>query len=69
MQVPTMAPDFEPQFHKRVANGDNTSVWVALPHPRTVLPVKASFYLKWQMEERIRLEKAGETVAPPLHGG
>jgi hypothetical protein len=61
-------PDFEPQFHKRMALGAGKPIWVALPNPKSELPVKAEFYQKWQMEERMRLEKAGETVASSPKG-
>jgi hypothetical protein len=57
-----MAIRFEPQFHKRLTPGRSGSVWVALPHPRTLIPVKLHFYREWQLEESVKLQEAGETV-------
>lgn len=57
-----MAIDFTPQFHKRLSKGDGRNVWVAIPHPRTLIPVKTAYYRAWQQEECLRLTKAGEDV-------
>jgi len=57
-----MAASFEPQFHKSVLRDEGKRIWVALPQPRTLLPVKTTFYRRWQFEERLKLEEAGETV-------
>ncbi|TCS36642.1 hypothetical protein EDC30_106184 [Paucimonas lemoignei] len=57
-----MAVSFEPQFHKRVNRNQEERAWIALPHPRTLVPVKSMFYRQWQFEERVRLQEAGEIV-------
>lgn len=57
-----MAVGFAPQFHKCVTKSKAGSVWVALPHPVTTIPVKLHFYRKWQSEESLKLQEAGETV-------
>jgi hypothetical protein len=57
-----MPIEFDPQFHKKITQSEKNSVWVALPHPRTVIPVKTMFYRKWQFEECLRLQEAGEIV-------
>jgi hypothetical protein len=57
-----MAIDFTPQFHKRISPRREGSVWVAIPHPRTLMPVKTTYYSAWQQEERLRLQDAGEEV-------
>ncbi|HEY8101071.1 MAG TPA: hypothetical protein VIF82_09975 [Burkholderiaceae bacterium] len=57
-----LPPDFEPQFHRILEQGHNHSVWIALPHPRTLIPLKKIFYRKWQLEECLKLQAAGETV-------
>lgn len=43
-----MAIDFTPQFHKRISQQPERSVWVAIPHPRTLIPVKTIYYRAWQ---------------------
>ena len=57
-----MPIEFDPQFHKRISRSEKSSVWVALPHPRTLIPVKTTFYRKWQFEERLKLQEAGDVV-------
>jgi hypothetical protein len=57
-----MAIDFTPQFHKRLSQSNGRNVWVALPHPHTLIPVKTAYYRSWQQEERLRLQTAGEEV-------
>jgi hypothetical protein len=55
---------FDPQFHRKIKQASNHSVWQAMPHPRTVIPVKSTYYQKWQAEESLRLQEAGEIVLP-----
>ena len=57
-----MAINFIPQFHKRVSQNPEQSVWVAIPHPKTLIPVKTIYYRNWQQEECLRLQNAGEEV-------
>lgn len=57
-----MSVSFKPQFHKRVVRYKSAHIWIALPHPKTLMPVKSVFYRQWQMEERLKLQEAGETV-------
>ncbi|RZI44806.1 hypothetical protein EGT07_05205 [Herbaspirillum sp. HC18] len=57
-----MAIDFTPQFHKRLSKHNGRNIWVAIPHPRTLIPVKTAYYRAWQQEERLRLTNAGEEV-------
>jgi hypothetical protein len=57
-----MATSFEPQFHKRINRNKGTGQWIALPTPRTLIPVKSVFFQQWQIEERLRLQEAGEVV-------
>jgi hypothetical protein len=57
-----MAIDFTPQFHRKVSHSAGACVWVAIPHPRTLMPVKTIYYRVWQQEEHLRLQRAGETV-------
>lgn len=59
-----MSVGFEPQFHKRVARHKGVHAWMPLPQPRTLMPVKSVFYRQWQIEERLKLQAAGETVLP-----
>lgn len=59
-----MSFSFEPQFHKRVTRHKGTRAWMPLPQPRTLMPVKSVFYRQWQIEERLKLQAAGETVLP-----
>ncbi|QAU33946.1 hypothetical protein [Janthinobacterium sp. 17J80-10] len=68
MKEIAMASSFEPQFHKRVLRDKGDSIWVALPQPRTLLPVKITFYRRWQCEERLKLEELGETVLKEFGG-
>lgn len=63
-----MAVSFEPQFHKRIAHHKGARAWVALPQPKTLMPVKTVFYRQWQIEERLKLQEAGETVLPNNNG-
>lgn len=56
-----MALDFLPQFHKRIAHPGG-GIWVAAPHPETLIPAKQAYYRKWQFEEYQRLCTAGEEV-------
>ncbi|HZW21358.1 hypothetical protein [Noviherbaspirillum sp.] len=57
-----MAIDFTPQFHKRLSRNSGHGVWVPVPHPRTLIPVKTQYYRAWQQEECLRLRSAGEEV-------
>lgn len=57
-----MTINFIPQFHKRISRNTEGSAWVAIPHPRTLIPVKTLYYRTWQQEERLRLQLAGEEV-------
>jgi hypothetical protein len=57
-----MAIDFTPQFHRKVSHSAGACVWVAIPHPRTLMPVKTIYHRVWQQEEHLRLQRAGETV-------
>jgi len=57
-----MAIDFTPQFHKKLSKNDERGVWIALPHPRTLIPAKIAYYHAWQQEECQRLKNAGEEV-------
>ncbi|OWW22152.1 hypothetical protein [Noviherbaspirillum denitrificans] len=57
-----MAIDFTPQFHKRLSRVGGHGVWVAVPYPRTLIPVKTLYYRTWQQEECARLRNAGEEV-------
>lgn len=57
-----MMIDFIPQFHKRVSRNTEGGAWVAIPHPRTLIPIKTLYYRTWQQEERLRLQQAGEEV-------
>lgn len=63
-----MAVSFEPQFHKRIAYYKGARAWVALPQPKTLMPVKTVFYRQWQIEEQLKLQEAGETVLPSING-
>lgn len=57
-----MALNFTPQFHRRLATSGERSIWVAIPHPRTLIPAKIAYYRAWQQEEWQRLTNAGEEV-------
>lgn len=57
-----MAIDFTPQFHKRISQNGGRNLWVAIPHPKTLIPVKTVYYRAWQHEECLRLQEAGEEV-------
>lgn len=57
-----MAIDFTPQFHRKLTRNDKRAVWVAVPHPGTLIPAKKAYYRAWQQEEWLRLTKAGEEV-------
>lgn len=57
-----MAIDFTPQFHRRTPQNNGRNVWVAIPHPKTLIQVKTAYYRAWQQEERLRLQSAGEDV-------
>lgn len=57
-----MAINFTPQFHKRLSTNNGRNVWVAIPHPKTLIPVKTAYYRTWQQEECQRLRQAGEEV-------
>lgn len=57
-----MAIDFIPQFHRKLTQNGSYSVWVALPHPRTLIAAKTNYYRAWQREECAKLESAGEVV-------
>lgn len=57
-----MSIDFVPQFHQRISRGRGQEVWVAIPQPKALIPVKPVYYLAWQQEECLRLQKAGEEV-------
>lgn len=59
-----MTVSFEPQFHRRIGRNQNVSAWIALPPPETLVPAKSAFYRQWQLEERMKLQAAGETVLP-----
>jgi hypothetical protein len=54
--------DFMPQFHRRATRSDGRRVWIAVPHPKTLVPEKTHYYRDWQREERLRLQNAGEHV-------
>lgn len=57
-----MGIDFTPQFHRKLSKNNGRNVWVAIPHPRTLIPVKTVYYRTWQQEECVRLRIAGEEV-------
>jgi hypothetical protein len=57
-----MSIDFIPQFHQRISQGRGPGVWVAIPQPKMLIPVKPVYYLAWQQEECLRLQEAGEEV-------
>ncbi|MBC3919118.1 hypothetical protein H8L32_16625 [Undibacterium sp. CY18W] len=57
-----MTIKFEPQFHKKMSQSGDHAVWVALPHPRTIIPVKAHYYRQWQFEEQLKIQGAGDVV-------
>jgi len=57
-----MAIHFLPQFHKKISRSDGRNVWIAIPHPKTLIPVKTVYYRNWQQEECLRLQEAGEEV-------
>jgi hypothetical protein len=57
-----MSITFDPQFHKKIKQTGNYSVWQATPHPKSVIPVKSMYYQKWQDEECLRLQENGEIV-------
>ena len=57
-----MAIDFTPQFHRKLSGNGEHTVWVAVPHPGTLIPAKRAYYRTWQQEEWLRLTKAGEEV-------
>lgn len=57
-----MSIKFDPQFHKKISHDGRNAVWVAMPHPRTVIPVKTMFYRKWQFEECLKIQEAGDVV-------
>lgn len=61
-----MAAFFQPQFHRHVVLNGHERAWIALPYPNSVIAAKAIFYQHWQIEERMKLEKAGETVVTPI---
>ena len=57
-----MGIDFTPQFHRKLSRNKDGNVWIAIPHPKTLVPVKTMYYRTWQQEERLRLVNAGEEV-------
>jgi hypothetical protein len=57
-----MSLNFTPQFHRRLSSKETRAVWVPLPHPKTVIPVKAMYYRTWQQEESMRLRELGDEV-------
>lgn len=57
-----MKNTFDPQFHKCVAQSNDHGVWMALPHPRTLVSFKAECYKQWELEERLKLQEAGEEL-------
>jgi hypothetical protein len=57
-----MSLDFSPQFHKRLSYNNGQWIWVATPHPKTVMPIKMRFYQAWQREEYARLRRSGADV-------
>lgn len=57
-----MSIDFIPQFHRKISRHGEQNVWVAVPHPKTLIPIKTVYYRTWQQEESLRLQKAGEEV-------
>lgn len=57
-----MGIDFTPQFHRMLSRHKSANVWVAIPHPKTLIPVKTAYYRAWQQEECARLRSAGEEV-------
>lgn len=60
-----MALHFDPQFFRKITDGEFAGFWVPASRPTTVLAVKSSFYARWQEEERKRLLEAGEKVKTP----
>jgi hypothetical protein len=57
-----MSLKFTPQFHRKLSSTGTRTVWVPLPHPRTVIQVKTMYYRTWQQEESMRLREVGDDV-------
>lgn len=57
-----MSITFDPQFHRKIRQANDHVVWQAIQHPKSVIPVKSTYYQKWQAEECARLQEAGEVV-------
>ncbi|MFC7517533.1 hypothetical protein ACFQUU_21205 [Herbaspirillum sp. GCM10030257] len=57
-----MELNFSPQFHKKISYKDGRAIWVATPHPATLIPMKTRYYQAWQREERLRLQDYGDEV-------
>lgn len=57
-----MAINFTPKFHKQITEGMYAGTWIAVPPPAESADYKTDLFAANQIEERGRLEAAGETI-------